>query len=104
MSDKEIMGRAILAFNDRKDEKPINIHIANEAMEVAKKIWQQATNDNLYYEAGPEINQHFRAIKDASISIQVLIDDMKKIECDHNEKHCTDCHDDADCRCFDPEG
>jgi len=35
-------------------------------------------------------------------------------ECDHNEVHCSvyakassdksDCHDDADCRCFDPEG
>jgi hypothetical protein len=23
---------------------------------------------------------------------------------DHNEIHCNECHDDADCRCFDPEG
>ncbi len=24
--------------------------------------------------------------------------------CDHNEVHCYECHDNADCRCFDPEG
>ena len=27
-----------------------------------------------------------------------------KLTCDHDEGHCTECHDDYDCRCFDWEG
>lgn len=25
-------------------------------------------------------------------------------DCDHDEVHCSECHDDYDCRCFDYEG